>query len=104
MSNLCNSESDIKFDERYRSEEYGTTTLYFSAPKEMLKMLLAKDYPDAIAMEISIEFPSNHIGADQADVCISPTNTDGEDYDWNDIDLSYDDIDKLILLAEKENN
>ena len=32
----------IKFDERYDSEEYGTTTLYFIAPKEILKKYIQK--------------------------------------------------------------
>ena len=42
----------IKFDERYDSEEYGTTTLYFIAPKEMLKKFIpTNDYPEAISME-----------------------------------------------------
>ena len=37
----------IKFDERYDSEEYGTTTLYFIAPKEMLKKFIpTNDYPE----------------------------------------------------------
>ena len=40
----------IKFDERYDSEDYGTTTLYFIAPKEMLKEFIpTKSYPDAIS-------------------------------------------------------
>ena len=52
----------IKFDERYDSEAYGTTTLYFVAPKELLKKYIpVNDYPDAVSMEISIEFPTEHI-------------------------------------------
>ena len=44
----------IKFDERYDSEDYGTTTLYFIAPKEMLKEFIpTKYYPDAISILIS---------------------------------------------------
>ena len=95
----------IKFDERYDSKEYGTTTLYFIAPKEMLKRFIpTNDYPEAVSMEISIEFPTEHIEANCADVCVSPTREiDGmsEDYDWYDVDISYDEIEELIKLAEK---
>ena len=94
----------IKFDERYDSEEYGTTTLYFIASKEMLKrFILTNDYPEAMSMEISIEFPTDHIETNYADVCVSPTreNENGtEDYDWNYVDIPYDEIDELIKLAE----
>lgn len=96
----------IKFDERYDDEDYRTTTLYFIAPKEMLKTFIpTNDYPEAIAMEISIEFPTNHIEANYGDVCVSPTReVDGgtEDYDWYDVDLPYDEIEELIKIATKE--
>ena len=92
----------IKFDERYDSQEYGTTTLYFIAPKEMLKKFMpTNDYPEAISMEISIEFPLNVAVVEHAYVSISPTNADGEDYDWYDVDIPYDGIEELIKLAEK---
>lgn len=99
-------DSRIKFDERYDSEEYETTTLYFIAPKEMLKTMMVNDYPEALSMEISIEFPTYHIEPKYADVCISPTRYDEEtdsyeDYDWYDIDLPYDEIEELIRLAER---
>lgn len=96
----------IKFDERYDDEDYKTTTLYFIAPKEMLKTFIpTNDYPEAIAMEISIEFPTNHIEANYGDACVSPTREvdDGtEDYDWYDVDLPYDEIEELIKIAIKE--
>lgn len=96
----------IKFDEKYDDEDYRTTTLYFIAPKEMLKTFIpTNDYPEAIAMEISIEFPANHIEANYGDVCVSPTReVDGgtEEYDWYDIDLPYDEIEELIKIAMKE--
>ena len=95
----------IKFDERYDSEEYGTATLYFVAPKEMLKKFIpTNDYPEAISMEISIEFPTEHIEANYADICVSPTReyeNGTEDYDWYDVDIPYDEIEELIKLAEK---
>lgn len=95
-------DSRIEFDERYDDEEYGTTTLYFIAPKEMLN----GKYPEAEHSEISIEFPSNHIEARYASVQLSPTKYFEEDdcytdYDWCDIQLSYEEIEELIALAEK---
>ena len=94
----------IKFDERYDSEENGTTTLYFIAPKEMLKKFIpTNNYPEAISMEISIEFPTDQIETNDADVCVSPATEDEngiEDYDWYDVDIPYDEIDELIKLAE----
>ena len=96
----------IKFDERYDSEDYGTTTLYFIAPKEMLKEFIpTKYYPDAISMEISIEFPTNHIEANYANVYVSPTReyeNGTEDYDWQDANIPNDEIEGLIKLAKKK--
>ena len=93
----------IKFDERYDSEEYETTTLYFIAPKEMLKRFIpTNDYPEAVSMEISIEFPTGHIEANYADVCVSPIRQyedTMEDYDWHDVSLPYDEIEELIKLS-----
>ena len=72
----------------------------------MLKALLKKDYPNAVSMEISIEFPTEHLESNYASVCVSPTrhivekDVDlYEDYDWNDIDLPCDEVDELISLA-----
>lgn len=92
----------IKFEERYDSGDYGTTTLYFIAPKEMLD----GKYPEAVHAEISVEFPMEHIEPAYASVAISPTayfsEEDGySDYDWVDISLPYDEIEALIELAEK---
>ena len=90
----------IKFDERYDSEEYETTTLYFIAPKEMLK----EGYQDAVSMEISVEFPVGHPESSEVTVMFSPTNDMGEDYDWYDADMCYNDIEDLITIAEKHTN
>ena len=94
----------IKFDERYDNEEFETTTLYFIAPKEMLKKFAKEDYPDAVSIEISIEVPTEHIESRYADVCISPTRYDKEtdsyeDYDWWEVSLPCNEIDELISLA-----
>lgn len=92
----------IKFDSRYDDEEYGTTTLYFIAPREML----CGKYSKAEFTAISIEFPSNHIEAHYASVMFSPRKYFEEndcyiDYDWFDINMSYEDIETLIKIAER---
>lgn len=92
----------IKFEESYVSEEYGTITLYFTAPKEMLN----GKYPEAESMEISIECPSERTSARYASVMFSPTKYDEEseshtDYDWFDVDMSYEEIEALIELAKR---
>ena len=92
----------IQFDESYISEEWGTITLYFIAPKEMLN----GKYPEAEHAEISIECPKEYIDARYANVMLSPTKYDEDedcytDYDWFDVDLSYEEIEELIKLAEE---
>lgn len=96
----------IKFDERYDCEENKTTTFYFNAPKEMLEIFGLKkcNHPEAVSMEISIECPTDNIEAAYASVSISPTKYDKHtnsyvDYDYQDIDLCYNDINDLISLA-----
>lgn len=93
----------IEFDERYDCEEYETTTLYFTAPKDLIHVMLGREYPDAVSMDISIECPTGQLDAQYASVGVSPTNENGEDFDWCDVDLSYDEIEELIVLAEKSN-
>ncbi len=92
----------IKLEDKYVGDEYGTTTLYFIAPKEMLN----EKYPEATSMEISVEFPTAHPEASYASVMFSPTKYDEEedgytDYDWYDVDMPYEDIEALIALAER---
>lgn len=93
-------DSRIKFDERYDDENSKLTTLYYIAAKEML-IEYGYNYPEAVSMEISIEFPLNNLVAEHAYVSISPTNEEGTDYDWNDINLPYNEINELIKLAEQ---
>ena len=93
--------SEIELEEEYINEEYGTTTLYFVAPKEMLN----GKYPEAVSMEISVEFPTDYPEARGSTVMFSPTDYDEEedaytDYDWFDADLTYEEIEKLIDLAK----
>lgn len=98
----------IKFDEKYENEEYNTTTLYFTAPKELLKTYLPhipyETFKDAISMEISIEFPIGYADDNSIYASVSPTReTEGgtEDYDWYEIYLPYNDFLELKALAEK---
>lgn len=92
----------IKLDEKFCSKDWGSTTLYFTAPKEMLKEFVENEiFPEAVSMEISIEFPNCNAPEKYATVQVSPTNVEGEDYDWYEISLPDDDILNLIALAEK---
>ena len=81
--------------------DYNTITLCFEAPKEMLN----GKYPEAEFMTISIEFPIDHYDARYSSVRCSPTRYYPEDdaysdYDWFDVDMSYEDIEKLFYMAE----
>lgn len=88
----------IAFDEQYDNEEYGTTTLYFEAPTQVLQ-LLSTEFPDAILAEISVEYPLNKQEANLASVMVSPTDEDGSDYDWNELLLFPEDIEELFRIA-----
>lgn len=98
--NLLTVDPQIVFDERYDDEESETTTLYFIAPKEILSEY-GFEYPEAVSAEISLEFPIDVLVAEHAYEQISPTDANGSDYDWNDIELPYNTICDLIELAEK---
>ena len=102
---------NIRFDERYDDLYNKQTTLYFIAPKEMLDNFFPKGkYPDAVSMEIAIEVPTNNIEARNAGVSVSPTREvknmgdnlmfiSYEDYDWTDVDISYEEIETLFVIA-----
>lgn len=92
----------IELEDKYVDDEYGTTTYYFIAPKEMLE----GKYPEAESMEISIEFPTDRPEAREATVMFSPTKYVVEeqcymDYDWFRVDMPYEKIERLMVLAEK---
>ena len=87
----------VLFEERYDDTELNTTTLYFTAPVE----LLAGKYSEAESMEISVEFPTDKPEAKCARVMVSPTK-DGSDYDWCDVNISRGEIEKLIALAAED--
>lgn len=78
--------SKIKFEEDYNNELFDEHTLYFIAPKDLVK----DKYPEAEHSTISLELTMRTI-------MISPTK-DGTDYDWSDIELDNDIIDRLIEL------
>lgn len=88
-------DSRVRFD-----EEYLTKTLYFTAPKELFS--IASEYPEVTNMKVSIEFPIDHIEPEYANVSISPKWEHGslrDCYDWQDIELPYDEIEEFIKLA-----
>lgn len=90
----------VILEDRYKSDEYETMTLYFIAPKEWLDGL----YPDAVHTEISVEYPLNYPEASAATVMVSPKRDLGEDgyedYDWSDLELPLSDIEALIRMAK----
>lgn len=95
----------VKFEETYVSEDYGTTTHYFTIEKSLLEELFPNKYPEACRGEISVEFPTDCPDAREAEVCISPTEYDEEndgytDYDWNDVSIPYEEVEALFDLAK----
>jgi hypothetical protein len=91
----------IEFDEAWNKDD-NETVLYFKAPKEMLW----SDYPEAVSMEISLEFPTDRAEAEYVVVSVSPTmyveeEDYYEDYDWRDIDMPWVEINELIELARQ---
>lgn len=78
--------SKIKFEEDYDNELFDEHTLYFIAPKDLVK----DKYPEAEHSTISLELTTRT-------TMISPTK-DGMDYDWSDIEFDNDIIDRLIEL------
>ena len=94
-----------KFEERFDAEDIGETTLYFTAPKEILKDLAGYqnlEDPELLYAEVALHFPIGRIEAREAGPSITPMMGD-EDYqeatDWTDIDLPYEDIERLMDIA-----
>lgn len=75
--------SKVKFEEAYDN------TPYFIAPKDLVK----DKHPEADHSTISLELRTRT-------AMISPTKN-GTDYDWYDIELEPDTIDKLIAMQEE---
>ena len=97
MKGLKEGTKILKYASMYYKEEHDTITLYFVVKKSMLRN--PKEYPDAVAAMLSLEFPKEIIEARYADICISPIDEKGECFGWEDISLPYDEIDELIELA-----
>ncbi len=90
-------DSRIRFIERRDNEATGDITLCFAAPKE----LLPTDDERAAYAKISIEFPKDSIEASEGSAVITPVNSAGEEYDIQDYNISYEEIDAMIELYEK---
>lgn len=98
----------IRFKERYDSPVYGTTTLYFTAPPELVE----DTSPEVVSATISIDFPINSQNREfESVVRISPTRKVKvesfereyyEDYDWQDVYLSEDEILELLKIYDNE--
>lgn len=90
---------NAKFDEIYPSDEYETITYYFETTVDALEYYLPYEkYSEAIGCAISIEF-NNKINPRYGDVMISPMRKieDGtEEYDYNYVNMEYEDIEELI--------
>ena len=87
--------SDLELEERYYSELYKTTTLFFIGPKEILN----DKYPEAESTEISVEFITDGPYKRYPEIMISPTKG-GEDYEWNYLYIDDPDIvNKLISIG-----
>ncbi len=93
------------FDERYDNDDNGTTTLYFTAPKELLSQYVNVQYDEAIGMEISLEGTTEdveHRHVRNIGISVSPVDGDEDNtsaYDWTDIDMPYEEILKLYEIA-----
>lgn len=89
------------FMDFYDSKADGTRTLYFNAPKD----LVTDQYPEADGADISIEFPLNEQEAHAACAMIGPikrhADGDEETYDWSEMNLPYEDIERLMQIAAK---
>ena len=89
--------SKIDFEQAYNKIPFKECMLYFIAPRELVK----DKYPEAEHSTISLELTTRT-------AMISPTKN-GMDYDWSDIKLDNDTMDRLIALyvlhkTRKENN
>lgn len=94
----------IKFDGKYLDKENKTVTYYFVAPKEMMSNF-GITCPDAVSVEISVEFPLNRIEGGCCECSVSPSVIkDGVciGVGWQDIYLPCEYVDELIDLANEQ--
>ena len=78
--------SKIEFEEAYDNHPFEEYTLYFIAPRDLVK----DKHPEADHSTISLEIHTRT-------AMIAPTKN-VVDYDWSDIELDDDTIDGLIAL------
>ena len=78
--------SKIEFEEAYDNTPFQEYTLYFIAPRDLVK----DKYPEAEHSTISLELTTRT-------TMISPTK-DGVDYDWYDIELDNGKMGRFIAL------
>ncbi len=90
-------DESTRFHERCDNEATGDVTLYFTASK----VLLPNEDERAAFAKIRLEFPKDSIEACEGSAMISPTDSKGEDYDWQDYNISCEEIDAMIELYEK---
>lgn len=88
---------EIVFEEKYECEVGRTVTLYFIAPTKILK----GKYPEAESAEISVEYPMGTDDVEAANVTFSPTK-DGLDYEWHEVELPSEIIQKLMDMAKRQ--
>ena len=89
----------ISYEESYVSSAYETTTGYFTIDKSLLEELRPGQYPETEHGELSVEYPTERPEVNMTTVMVSPTK-DGSDYDWADVNLSYEIIEDLISVVE----
>lgn len=86
--------SKLKLENFWEFKLFGTTILFFIAPKEWI----ADKYPEADSAEISCEFTTIVKSIDGLiSVMISPTKN-GNAYDWGNLELDNETIEELIKI------
>lgn len=91
----------IHFVKSYKCDEYGTTTLYFSAPPDVL---IGDEFAEATSAIISVEFPADHpeyFYAADGSVMMSPVFKPDTGLLWMDVNLPYEDIDALLEIFDQ---
>jgi hypothetical protein len=91
--------SRVKFEERVMRPDLTIDVIYFTIDKDLLHELSLTTYPDAEHGTLALDFYGLNTTGLDITCMVSPTK-DGSDYDWTIIELSNEDIEKLIELGE----
>ncbi len=98
--------ADVEYEEEYENGEFETKILYFIVPREWVYNFKPEARWEAVSGTISLEYQVSNPKPKYATVMMSPTRAvfkgGLEDYDWFDIDLSSEDIEALMSLAESK--